>query len=709
LSPSDLLDHVRENPPDFDAVGIDERAEVEAAEERLRKAERNRDLQETRLRQLKRVTQAGGGIVVLALGVLAFDAWLRTEWMQLAVFGLGVIFGGMYLRDTLVEWPPLSLRRRRGASRRAIQEAEGRLTAARKALLAVQIEAGLKPALRTCINARSVGRYRTTVTLVEQEGLAEIEDPRYAIPTKARNQLDQFLHDMPGGSIGLSGPRGVGKTTLIRSVCPTLEGGPRDRFGFVVSAPVQFDPREFLLHLFAEACRTVLGPERVEELRARHPAVQVASEPSLEALAWGWRPFALLAGFVLILATLGSWLQLGLVVGVLLIAVTVLSTWPQASKWYRELVLQESDEPQREKVDSDVYSIAADRLEDIWYQQTFTAGWSGSLKAAVGQAGLEGNRELAKQQMTLPDIVAELRRLLGKIAVDRRVFIGIDELDKIESRSEAHRFMNELKVLFGIQNCFFLLSVSEDAMSSFERRGMPFRDVFDSSFDDVVNVGYLDVDESVELLQRRVVGMPLPFIFLCHCVAGGLARDVIRVAREIIGGNPGQKEGWPIHEACEAILAADLAAKINASLIATRSMPHTIGVELLRSWLQGLRESPITAESLLRVCAEDGADLVAGLARERPHPDTVSAQSPVSLAGEILTFTLYAACLLELFDPGKAPEAYESAHEEGQVERLAYARQGLSVHPRVAWEALRAFRQTDEIPPFPVPLDTVLT
>ena len=127
---------------------------------------------------------------------------------------------------------------------------------------------------------------------------------------------------------------------------------------------------------------------------------------------------------------------------------------------------------------------------------------------------------------------------------------------------------------------------------------MPFRDVFDSSFDDVVNVSFLDVDESVQLVERRVVGMPLPFIFLCHCIAGGLARDVIRVAREVIGSNPGEEEGWPVHEACEAILKADLAAKIAATSIASWTMPPSPVVEHLRSWLQELQDMPVSAEAL---------------------------------------------------------------------------------------------------------------
>ena len=66
--------------------------------------------------------------------------------------------------------------------------------------------------------------------------------------------------------------------------------------------------------------------------------------------------------------------------------------------------------------------------------------------------------------------------------------------------------------------------------------------MFDSSFDDIVYVDYLDTNDSKRLLTRRVIGMPFPFVDLCHCYSGGLPRDLIRVARALLdlrGSTPG--------------------------------------------------------------------------------------------------------------------------------------------------------------------------
>jgi len=86
-----------------------------------------------------------------------------------------------------------------------------------------RLELAVVPAIRQLVNQNEDERFDTTLGDVAHEGLAELDDQRYAVPTAARKQLDWLLENMPGGSIGLAGPRGAGKSTLIRIECPNPE------------------------------------------------------------------------------------------------------------------------------------------------------------------------------------------------------------------------------------------------------------------------------------------------------------------------------------------------------------------------------------------------------------------------------------------------------------------------------------------------------
>jgi hypothetical protein len=710
LDEAQLLAYLRENPPPrLSSAGLDERANFEQAEQKAEEASRTFDRWVRRRRLLRLIVITGSLGYALIGGGLAIYFAILGDWFS-AVIAIAAAAGVL-----TIGMAGLSLTGRENSSRLRLaekrsHEAGERAIVAERELITVLVETEVKPALRRYLNSRPSDKYRTTLTLVEQEGLAELEDPRYAIPTRTRDELDRFLDEMPGGSIGLAGPRGVGKTTLIRSVCPTVGGARwgKTPFGVVVAAPVKFDSREFLLHLFAEVCRAVLGPKLVSDLRSPEPLSRVVSRTGIDTLVMLAIIAAPVLGALLIAEAFVPWSDLTRVVlGVLLIGGGLFAAWMQRSLRERESLRSRLSARRlplafgRPDVRvTELELTAATQLEEIWFQQTYTSGWSGGLKAGVAEAAIEGGRELSRSQMTLPELVAELRRLLTEIAQERQVRIGIDELDKLESRDDAYRFMNEMKVLFGLENCFFLISVSEDAMSAFERRGLPFRDVFDSSFDDVIHVSYLDLDESIELLQRRVVGMPLPFIFLCHCVAGGLARDVIRVARDVIAFNPTDGAGWPIHLACQKVVETDLRAKVAATLVATRRMERSAGVERLRSWLQRLGTATVDADTLFRICNRSGPSLFASFGQEA-GPDGL----PMIVAAELLTFCLYSATLLEFFDDGRSPAGYRNARDKGLIEELTRARQAMSVHPHTAWESIGEFRQGMPMQSFPAAVD----
>src|SRR5207249_4063444 len=98
----------------------------------------------------------------------------------------------------------------------------------------------------------------------------------------------------------------------------------------------------------------------------------------------------------------------------------------------------------------------------------------------------------------------------------------------------------------------------------------PFRDTFDSSFDDVVYVDYLSLATSKLVLSRRVIGLPIPFVCFCHCLSGGLARDLIRVCRDLLER---AQTGEVPNEAAllfGALVAADLQSKLRGTSIIGR-------------------------------------------------------------------------------------------------------------------------------------------
>ncbi|MBO4257161.1 P-loop NTPase fold protein [Streptomyces griseorubiginosus] len=184
----------------------------------------------------------------------------------------------------------------------------------------------------------------------------------------------------------------------------------------------------------------------------------------------------------------------------------------------------------------------------IGYLQTFSdevalsAGWRAwNLSAKRGTA-------LARQPQTYPEIVAELKafltrtaRVLHKENQGRRLVIGIDELDRIEPSATARVFLNELKAVFDVPKCLFVLAVSDEALREAQLAPFGRRDAFDSAIDEVVRVEPLNQRTAEQLLGRRVVRLPVPFAALFYCLSGGMPRDLLRTARAGVSCvSPGQ-------------------------------------------------------------------------------------------------------------------------------------------------------------------------
>ena len=87
--------------------------------------------------------------------------------------------------------------------------------------------------------------------------LIEGSEPRRLVVTEAMIQVSATARNVHSGSLGISGPRGVGKSTILQFFGTDAADSDDGDLRLVVPAPVDYEPREFIVHLFSQLCETV--------------------------------------------------------------------------------------------------------------------------------------------------------------------------------------------------------------------------------------------------------------------------------------------------------------------------------------------------------------------------------------------------------------------------------------------------------------------
>lgn len=662
---------------------------------------------------------------------------------------------------------------------RGINDLRGKMENAGERIDSHVLQTDINERVRSIINRWTEASYSSEFAILSATGLAEVIDPGRTVDTDSRVRLRTMLESMPGGSIGIAGPRGSGKSTLIYTYCSPNRSvkdiNGRRIIPILTSAPVVYEAREFVLHLFSAACQSVLDmlgvklggspPQRPEPHRPKLSLSVVRSlsliitliGTSLVAFGLFWAAFIIEApggapntldgpnksavtpaeadkdgsesgnGTLDLRAILKA---LDLSAGTMVTVGVMLATFSVAFWLWRVLdsrrrrwdererdVGRDRGSPQRQmenlrydleeplkKLAINSGHAAIEWLQDIRFQQSFTSGWSGALKIPMGLEGkLNEAVTLAQKQLSQPDIISAFRRFLESIPDTFQIVIGIDELDKIENDGDATTFLNEIKSVFGIPRCFYLISVSESAMSSFERRGLPFRDVFDSSFDSILRVGYLTFEMAQELLSRRVIGKPIQFMCLCYCLSGGLARDLIRAFRRVVELNKIDPSRKNMSSLCTALLGEEVRAKARATVVATRKLNASEKKNNLMRILYQMREIELTPQSLTTALE----DLNQSVCKTPPSPDqkingAVSNDLKiVDLAREVIGYCYFTLTLLEIFDSELTVDGVDSLIKNGTLSDLAKSRQAMSVDRRIAISIVndvRAHRGLDVLP-----------
>jgi hypothetical protein len=215
--------------------------------------------------------------------------------------------------------------------------------------------------------------------------------------------------------------------------------------------------------------------------------------------------------------------------------------------------------------------------------------------------------ERARAELPLTDVeilaeITELTRALSNAGY--RVVIAIDELDKLGTGDEAVRFLNGIKGLFPIQDCSFLVTISDSAWAQFAGRGIPLRDVFDSSLDEVVAVEPLTFRECRSLLRRRNESLSDAQSLVCYWLSGGLPREVLRYARRLGEANDQLGGEAPLSDVVQVMLHGEVEDQVSRIALEARSLAASDAKanliadteRAIREWTNGPRS---TAERLI--------------------------------------------------------------------------------------------------------------
>jgi len=203
------------------------------------------------------------------------------------------------------------------------------------------------------------------------------------------------------------------------------------------------------------------------------------------------------------------------------------------------------------------------------YLETHTLTYTAAVKSSIGvEAGRSRSRARFAVALSYPQLVDEFRWFLDQVGLQARaadqaatIVICIDELGKIADGTVAEAFINDIKAIFGVDGCYFFyffVALSEEALVGFQRRTLSVRGTFDSAFDTIIGVGPFDLEHTRELLVSRLGRLPEPLIWLCHCLSGGLPRDVNRAGRAIFDLGLGGVTTVP--EIARALVSQELSA-----------------------------------------------------------------------------------------------------------------------------------------------------
>ena len=187
----------------------------------------------------------------------------------------------------------------------------------------------------------------------------------------------------------------------------------------------------------------------------------------------------------------------------------------------------------------------ASRL-DYELTRTSEVGFEAAPVSWIKAATKRGFQETARP-LSLPEITLKYIDFIDQVlkVFPDKVIITIDELDKVSDISQVSLILREIKGALYVRGTYYILSMANDALRSFEGRLGDQRDIFESTFDDVFVVRHLGLATCTEILANRLhASLPLSTVpstspaeralQVVAIFSAGNARDLIRGFRDWI-------------------------------------------------------------------------------------------------------------------------------------------------------------------------------
>lgn len=346
----------------------------------------------------------------------------------------------------------------------------------------------------------------------------------------AWKRLERILR-ANGGSYGLSGARGAGKSWLMLRAIEWIEAaedeGRPSGIGLWYPSPSEYDSLAFLASL-SDSLAT-----RIERWYRRSPSIRrrlAVGRTAVISVAlvgfFGMLPF-IHGSRPWIVTTL--MLAGGLAAG--LAAYFSVAAW--RSFWPEWRLLREA-------------LLVRERARySATHRQSYEVGAEGG-RGVVPRARRMTERQLVERPATLSTLVSDFRALAAEAGeTTGGVVVAIDELDKMSDPEGVRGLLRDIKAIFEVPRVHFLVSVSDEAARDLSLGALVERNEFNSSFYTVLRAQPAAPADCAELLERRG-SVPREVSLVLAILAGGNPREVVRLA-ELAG---------PVSTGVEAAMSA---------------------------------------------------------------------------------------------------------------------------------------------------------